>query len=281
MRLENAQQLWDPSDDDAIRRCSAAIARSDLAEALLAVEGSSPEAADACLARMTSWAERARRHLGSATADGQVRALATVLIGEEQLAGDTADYYNPVNSRLTAVVERRRGLPILLSSVWMMVGERAGLAVDGIALPGHFIVRVGGEDRRLVDPFGGGRLLTREDCRDIVRQLSDGTLPWTDAFLRPTSVAALVQRVLRNLINAGRATSDATAQYRPARILAALCPDVAEVRMTEAQVTEQLGALRLATRLYEDVARDFPGTPLAKEAGARIPALRERLARVN
>ena len=85
------------------------------------------------------------------------------LFGPGRFRANTADYYDPKNSFLHHVVEARRGLPILLSVVWMEVGRRAGAFTAGVGLPGHFVVRVGTRGGVLVDPFAGGRLVSVED----------------------------------------------------------------------------------------------------------------------
>jgi regulator of sirC expression with transglutaminase-like and TPR domain len=90
--------------------------------------------------------------LTAAPVDG-AEALTTVLGEQEGFAGDREHYDHPDNSMLDVVLRRRLGLPILLSVVYIAAGERAGIAVDGVGLPGHFVVGVGPV---LLDPFNGG-----------------------------------------------------------------------------------------------------------------------------
>ena len=85
--------------------------------------------------------------------------------------GNQADYYDPRNSFLHQVLDRRSGMPITLSVIYMEVARRAGRAVHGIGLPGHFIVQYSDADwSAFIDPFHGGRLLTRRDCEQLVRE---------------------------------------------------------------------------------------------------------------
>ncbi|WP_030236432.1 transglutaminase-like domain-containing protein [Streptomyces sp. NRRL S-350] len=126
--------------------------------------------------------------------------LAAVLGGRERFHGRQADYRRLESSLLPEVLRRRRGLPIMLSLVWTAVGRRAGLAVHGIALPGHFIVAVGGpsggDDYVLADPFHGGRLLDPEDVQGLVAAAGHD---FTPAMLTPAQPLDIVLRVLGNI----------------------------------------------------------------------------------
>ncbi len=111
---------------------------------------------------------------------------------------------------LHAVLRRRRGLPILLSVVWMEVARRAGAPVYGVALPGHFVVGFGAEpglaggsaggveERVLVDPFDGGRLLSGDDAEALVAGAT-GAAGLTPSMLEPAAPLDVVTRVLNNV----------------------------------------------------------------------------------
>ena len=104
-------------------------------------------------------AEVAPAARGGAPAD-EAEALRELLGHRHAFAGDQEDYDHPDNSMLDLVLERRRGLPILLSVVYVEVARRAGIALEGVGLPGHYVVGHFGEDPPLLlDPFGGGALL--------------------------------------------------------------------------------------------------------------------------
>src|SRR5262245_30790585 len=106
---------------------------------------------------------------------GALRALHRYLFEEQGFRGNESDYYDPRNSFLNDVLERRSGIPITLSVVYMEVARRIGLRLEGVGLPGHFIVRVlRPEGDQLVDPFHAGALLTEADCQERVDRIFGG-----------------------------------------------------------------------------------------------------------
>ncbi|NUU23939.1 MAG: tetratricopeptide repeat protein [Streptomycetaceae bacterium] len=125
--------------------------------------------------------------------------LALVLGARAGFGGAQADYADLRSSLLHEVLRRRRGLPILLSVVWIEVGRRAGLPVYGVALPGHFVVGVGDPDGDFVlaDPFHGGRLLTVDDARAIA--VGAGGAPDDPHLLMPAQPTAVLLRILNNI----------------------------------------------------------------------------------
>jgi len=122
------------------------------------------------------------------------------LFDEEKFRGNADDYYDPRNSCLNDVLERRLGIPITLSVLAIEVGRRVGLEIVGIGLPGHFCVgsRVG-DELLVLDPFGGGRLLERGAAEAIVTRSVGRPVKLTDAHFAPTPKAQIVVRMLRNL----------------------------------------------------------------------------------
>ena len=274
-------ELWSSKDESELCACREAMEQDDLASALLSIEGASPEVAAVCHAWLDAAASTVRTHIPDPSPDAAHDALRHVLVQRHDLRGDTADYYHPRNSRLSQVIERRRGLPILVTAVWMLVGRRAGVQVDGIAMPGHFIAQVGGPSGLLVDVFGGGRPLSKRDCQEIIRKLSNDTLPWCDGYLRPTTTRAMVERVLRNLVNSNRYTGDPTALFRPLRFLSTLSPDAIEARLEEAVLAEELGGHSLAIAAYERLVEQSPDSPEAEVARERLAPLRRKVHRLH
>ncbi|MFI9774817.1 tetratricopeptide repeat protein [Streptomyces sp. NPDC051956] len=125
-------------------------------------------------------------------------ALAELLGGRCGFRGTPGDYERLESSLLHEVVRRRRGLPILLSVVWMEVARRAGAPVYGVALPGHFVVGFGpAQDQVLADPFDGGQVLTGADAELLVAGAT-GT-PLNASMLQPADPLDVVLRILNNI----------------------------------------------------------------------------------
>ncbi|MFO0958887.1 MAG: transglutaminase-like domain-containing protein [Isosphaeraceae bacterium] len=148
-----------------------------------------------------------------------------VLFHEENYRGNQDDYYDPRNSYLSDVIDRRVGIPISLSVLYLAVAERIGLAMAGVNLPAHFVVRLR-EAPLFVDPFHQGILLDREGCARRVAEVTGQeirTLPET--ILAPCPPRVMISRMLRNL----KATYLQREEYMDAlpvlRRLIALAPD--------------------------------------------------------
>lgn len=124
----------------------------------------------------------------------RVQALGEFMAGELCFRGNTDDYYCERNSLLPCVIDTRMGIPITLAILYRMVGARAGMRVEGINLPGHFVARHG---EVLFDPFHRGRILTKGDCEDI---LSRQNLKLRGSHLEPATTRQILVRVLANLL---------------------------------------------------------------------------------
>jgi regulator of sirC expression with transglutaminase-like and TPR domain len=119
------------------------------------------------------------------------------LFDELGFRGNAEHYQDPDNSYLDQVVRRRLGIPITLSVLTMEVGRRLGVPLDGVGMPGHFLVRHRAEPGTFLDPFGGGRLLDADGCQDIFTAL--GGTGWQDSYLAPVGARAILARMLLNL----------------------------------------------------------------------------------
>ncbi|WP_329570617.1 transglutaminase-like domain-containing protein [Streptomyces sp. NBC_01361] len=125
-------------------------------------------------------------------------ALAELLGARCGFRGTPGDYERLESSLLHEVVRRRRGLPILLSVVWMEVARRAGAPVYGVALPGHFVVGFGpAQDQVLADPFDGGQVLTGADAELLVAGATGA--PLNASMLQPADPLDVVLRILNNI----------------------------------------------------------------------------------
>jgi regulator of sirC expression with transglutaminase-like and TPR domain len=156
---------------------------------------------EAYLGEITAMAGEARRCLGrSRRLKGRVEGFCRYLFHEMGFRGNPQEYYDARNSYLNEVLDRRTGIPISLSTVAMAVGNRAGLRLLGVGLPGHFVVKaVEGDQEILFDPFHGGRWLTAENCETLVEQVTGTPFRATAERLRALPAAFMVVRMLTNL----------------------------------------------------------------------------------
>jgi hypothetical protein len=194
-------------------------------------------------------------------------------------AGTSSDYARLESSLLPDVLRRRRGLPILLSTVWTEVARRVGVPAYGVGLPGHFVVGVGDPDgtRVLVDPFTGGRLLPYDRARDIAAETGRSLRP---EHLRPHDPIDTIDRVLGNI--RGWATTPERARHRLwATELGLLLPrhDLG-LRREYGEALVAVGRYLEASSVLEDYADTVAGPmPLEAEHARRIA--RQARARLN
>lgn len=187
-------------------------AGGDLAEAALLVccELQPEVDVDVELLRLDAIADSLRaRDVLTGDIEEDARALASHLHDELGFTGDEADYHAPRNGLLTTVLDRRRGLPIALSIVYVAVGRRLHLPIFGIALAGHFVVGLKDDDHVVVlDPFNGGEVLSQRQLEDLVRVGSAGRIEYRRAMLRPAPTPTVIRRLLNNLTRDFRAQGD-------------------------------------------------------------------------
>lgn len=129
----------------------------------------------------------------------QANTLSEYLFDELKFAGNHTDYYDPRNSFLNEVIERRLGIPITLSLLYIELGKRLNIPFLGIGMPAHFIVRHRDESDVFIDPYHGGILLSEDECAQRLKQATQGGLQWNPAYLRPITNRAFIARLLRNL----------------------------------------------------------------------------------
>lgn len=145
--------------------------------------------------KITQWGRQFLMRVSRCISDRErVLELTRFMAGELGFRGNTQDYYSARNSLLPCVVESRMGIPILLTLLYRMIAGRAGMVVEGINLPGHFIARHG---EVLFDPFHRGKILSLSDCREILNRQQ---LPFKGAFLIPATDRQILLRVLANLL---------------------------------------------------------------------------------
>jgi regulator of sirC expression with transglutaminase-like and TPR domain len=155
---------------------------------------------DGCLENLDRMADAARSRTPSEAGPlEELNAITDLLFGVIGFAGNRDDYYDPNNSYLNQVVQRRLGIPITLSLLCIEVGRRAGVPIFGIGMPGHFLVRHRDEENYFVDAFNGGLLMNRDECGAVMRQAAGDSTRLEEHHLNPVTPREILARVLRNL----------------------------------------------------------------------------------
>ncbi len=165
--------------------------------------------ADPYIARLDAMGDAARRVVerhaessGDKSAQCGVKALNEYLFDEMQFTGNRDKYEDPRNSCLNEVLERRTGIPLTLSIVYMEVARRAGLQVDGINFPGHFLVRcpqAHSGHQLVIDPFHSGALLSEHNCRLLLQKHVGSEVAFSRSLLAPATRNQILVRMLLNL----------------------------------------------------------------------------------
>jgi regulator of sirC expression with transglutaminase-like and TPR domain len=214
--------------------------------------------------------------------DRAASAVARFLFEEEGFRGNAEDYYDPRNSFLNDVLERRLGIPITLSIVYVAVAARAGLEAVGVGLPGHFVVRAERRGRhRLLDPFHAGALLDHAGCEALVARVRPGGGPFDPIWLAPVTTRQILVRMLSNLKAVYLALGDWPRALAAVERITLLVPDALEELRDRGTLHARLGQGPAAVRDWEAYLKRAPGAPDSEEVRDQLRALRQALAALN
>lgn len=196
------------------------------------------------LGQMKSMANEINKTLPEdANAKAKLKALNQYLFHETGFHGSRTNYYSRSNSYINETIEDREGLPITLSILYMELGRRLGLDIDGVGLPGHFVVRVNSisEKGELVDVFEGGEPLSDEAAKVMILTANGGRF---DAeFLKSQPKREIIQRMLRNLLNLARDDEDVQAMLRYVETMIAIDEELLQERWLRAVLRYQTGRI--------------------------------------
>ena len=135
-----------------------------------------------------------------------VTSLTELLFNQEKFKGNKSDFMSPDNSYLNKVLEKKTGLPITLSALCILISNRLGLPIVGVGLPGHYIAKYNlPENSIYFDPFHQGRLLSREECIQIVEQFGQ---PFEEHLLSQSTNRETLVRMMNNLIQVYQKTNE-------------------------------------------------------------------------
>lgn len=223
-------------------------------------------------------------------AEARVLALNQFLFDDLGYSGNADNYYDPRNSFLNEVLDRRTGIPITLSVLYLEVGRRIGLDLEGVSFPGHFLVRLRLRGAMLVlDPFSGGEALSEADLRErLQRVIPEGaaggvpvdTLP-LDPFLEPAGKRQILARLLRNLKGIYRETD------KPQRLLEVLnrmlvvAPEAHGELRERGLLYQRMECYRAALKDLQDYSALAPEAPDIDDVRAKLVELSAQCARLN
>ncbi|HEX4820286.1 MAG TPA: transglutaminase-like domain-containing protein [Acidimicrobiales bacterium] len=199
-------------------------------------------------------------------------------LAREGFRGDRSEYYDPRNSYLNHVLERRRGIPITLSIATIEVGRRLGVPIVGIGMPGHFVVRDGHDGDAFADPFNGV-LLDRAGCARLLSVVQPD-VAFDDSFLAPVGPRAIVTRLLANLKGIHTARRDRAALISVLQLRLAIPGVPLQERRELASALAADGRFLEAASALDELAalaRDRGFGPLVEEAEQGAIRLRARL----
>jgi regulator of sirC expression with transglutaminase-like and TPR domain len=260
----------------------------DLAEAALVIAAHEYPGLDvaACLARIDDLADTLKRRLRrDISPTDRLVALNRYLFEELGFCGNAANYYDPRNSYLNEVLDRRLGIPITLSLLCIEVGRRIGLVLHGVSFPGHFLVKCVMRDGVVVlDPYAHGASLSLDDLQQRLKALRGGMSPSPDMVQHMLAAAGrkdILVRLLRNL------KSNYLERRDPVRALAAadriieLAPRAAEEYRDRAGIYLDLECFRAALSDFRDYLMLKPEADDAAMVQRRVVELQQIAARLN
>ncbi len=129
-----------------------------------------------------------------------LEGLNEVLFVQEGLHGNKEDYYDPRNSFLNEVLDRKAGIPISLSVIFMEVARRINCPIEGVGFPGHFLVKhTDREGETYIDAFNRGKVVSTNECQELLDQIYGGSVSIQPSFLQPMGKKAIISRMLFNL----------------------------------------------------------------------------------
>ncbi|HXZ84865.1 MAG TPA: tetratricopeptide repeat protein [Myxococcota bacterium] len=243
------------------------------------------------MAELERLALRLRAELPQAPgAEERVMALNQFLFGELGYRGNVDEYYDPRNSYLNEVMERKTGIPITLAILYMELGRRVGLPLEGVSFPGHFLVRLRLRGGMLVlDPFGGGAPQSEnelyERLKRVIPEGSTGNVPVgelpLDQFLEPATHRQILARVLRNLKGIYRDTDKPERLLEVLNRILVLNPQARAELRDRGLLYQRMEAYRAAFRDLSEYLEREPDAPEFEEIRARVMDLRTLCGRLN
>lgn len=217
------------------------------------------------------------------TARESITLINRVLFEEEGLRGNRDDYYDPRNSFLNDVLDRKLGIPITLSVVYMEVARRLNFPVAGTGMPGHFLLKhydaLSGEI--IIDAFNRGRMLNLEDCQQRLNEIYHGEIQLKPEFLRPVTRREILIRMLNNLRQVYFTRRDFRKGLEVLDLLLAVPPRAPELLRERALVRLNLDQYLGAAQDLANYLKLEPEAGDADDVKETLDMVKQLLARLN
>jgi regulator of sirC expression with transglutaminase-like and TPR domain len=297
--MRAGRDLVGPFIDAATSADAGDVIRAALLVARVEHRALDPQPTENAIARLGAVAARRIERLGAgAPPEEQVDTLNALLFEDEGFHGDTEHYDDPRNSFLNDVVARRTGIPITLAVIYLEVGRLAGVRLEGVNFPGHFLVRHAGthagESRRdlIIDPFHGGALLGEVDLRELLREHAGEEVAYSRHLMASADKRQILTRMLVNLKRLYVSMRSFPQARTVVELLTALDPlALAEVRDRgllayhegdfSAALRDLEGYLRATSRTAASAGADEDRREEYQQVWEHVKTLRRRIASFN
>ena len=210
--------------------------------------------------RIDEWAGALRSRLSDeASAEDRLRTLNSFLFVEQGFSGNMDDYYDPRNSYINEVLDRKTGIPITLSVLYMELGQRIGLPLEGVSFPGHFLVKLPVQGGAVVlDPFNGGISLDEDDLSQLLAQVLGDEYYEVTRLLNAASKQDILVRMLRNLKAIHQKAEDQEQALEVVNMILAIDPALSEEYRDRGLLLQQLECDNAAIRDFNHYLTAHP-----------------------
>ncbi|HEY6328697.1 MAG TPA: transglutaminase-like domain-containing protein [Blastocatellia bacterium] len=218
----------------------------------------------------------------AADSESVLDSINSVLFDEMGFEGNTRDYYDPRNSYLNEVIDRRTGIPITLSVIYLEVGNRIGFPLQGVGTPFHFLVKHHENDRELfIDPFNGGKLMDEAGCAELISGMTSQPVSLDPANLKAVTTEQILIRVLANLYGIYARVMDYGSAIEMLDCILMVDPACGAYIRDRGSLLMVQHRFKAAATDYERYLRLTPNATDAETVKQRLTQLRRYLASLN
>lgn len=215
-----------------------------------------------------------------ADAVGRARALADLLFAQNGFKGDDENYDDARNANLIDVLERRRGLPVTIAVLYLHAAQSAGWSAVGLDFPGHFVIRVDGEDESdivVLDPFNGGQVLEAKDLERLLLSVTGEDAKLHTRHAQPVSDRAVLLRVLNNIRTRALSDDDLDRSMEIMERMVLIAPSDPTLRFETGIIAAQAGHIRGALESFESCLTLGPDQEMRESVEGVLDGLRSQL----